>query len=503
MSADSLTRLEILTKGEHTKIIEWLSLINSFARQAEILRTRQPGTAEWILGDDCFTQWEAGSGRILWGRGIPGAGKTVLASVVVDHLQKKNVKKNIGVACIYLNHKETGTQTPSNLLASLLSQLVLDKTIASTSAVQIQKMFQQHSPKRTRPELAEISEILSLVVAEWSKVYIIVDGLDEYPVDDQKTLLEHLTAMGVCLMLTSRHNVTLPNIDAETFDIRGTKQDIQKYVEEQITHSSDLRSIIGSSGLSQDIIEKIVCNADGMFLLARLHVASFKACTTIAKIREKLKNLTGDLDGAYNEAIDRINHQHEQRKKLALSVLTWVANAKRLLTVPELQNAVAVKPDANSFDPENCPEISIILTACAGLVIVDQQSERVRLVHATTQKYLDDSNLFPEAHTEITRTLLKYMACDNILQYALHNQDFLFPDIETPPLLEYSFYCLLHAVGPPEAELRNAIVNFLEQADMWYTFWRPQSGSPPLGLILIGQNLLHLCWLLQHLTCRR
>ncbi|KAJ7026032.1 hypothetical protein C8F04DRAFT_879243, partial [Mycena alexandri] len=107
-------------------ILNWLSPINFFLRQADISQMRTKGTGKWLRADPIFEKWESGSGSTLWCRGIPGAGKTVLASMVVDYLGTQFTGKNIGVACIYLNHKEVGSQTPSRLLAGLWRQLVLD-----------------------------------------------------------------------------------------------------------------------------------------------------------------------------------------------------------------------------------------------------------------------------------------------------------------------------------------------------------------------------------------
>ncbi|KAJ7800176.1 hypothetical protein B0H14DRAFT_1695342 [Mycena olivaceomarginata] len=67
---------------ERKEIIEWLSPINFFLRHADISQARQHGTGGWLLADPHFQEWEAGSGRTLWCHGIPGAGKTVLASMV-------------------------------------------------------------------------------------------------------------------------------------------------------------------------------------------------------------------------------------------------------------------------------------------------------------------------------------------------------------------------------------------------------------------------------------
>jgi hypothetical protein len=47
--------------------------------------------------------------------------------MVVDHLSAAfRNNKDIGVACIYLNHKEADQQPPLRLLAGLWRQLVLD-----------------------------------------------------------------------------------------------------------------------------------------------------------------------------------------------------------------------------------------------------------------------------------------------------------------------------------------------------------------------------------------
>ncbi|KAJ7117136.1 hypothetical protein C8R44DRAFT_596639, partial [Mycena epipterygia] len=101
------------------KILQWMSPLNSFQRQADVLSKWQPGTGGWFLTSPEFRDWESGCGKNLWCRGMPGAGKTVLASLVVHHLEHQSQSKNIGVACIYLNYKEAESQTPHNLLGSL------------------------------------------------------------------------------------------------------------------------------------------------------------------------------------------------------------------------------------------------------------------------------------------------------------------------------------------------------------------------------------------------
>jgi hypothetical protein len=62
--------VECSSAAERTRIIDWLSPINFFLRQADISNVRQPGTGEWLLADPHFQEWKNGSGRTLWCRGI-------------------------------------------------------------------------------------------------------------------------------------------------------------------------------------------------------------------------------------------------------------------------------------------------------------------------------------------------------------------------------------------------------------------------------------------------
>jgi hypothetical protein len=150
------------------------------------------------------------------------------------------------------------------------------------------------------------------------------------------------------------------------------------------------------------------------FLLAKLHLESLAAKPTIKAIRDTLKHLPKGLSDTYDIVMLRIDGQSEEDRKVAHSALTWVANAKRPLTIEELRTALAIEPDARQLDKDNLMDIAIILAACAGLVIIDKRYSIVRLVHYTTQEYLDkiQAEKFPDAQTNITHTLLTFLASD-------------------------------------------------------------------------------------------
>lgn len=56
-------------------------------------------------------------------------------------------------------------------------------------------------------------------------------------------------------------------------------------------------------------------------------------------------------------------------------------DAKRTLTVAELEHALAVEIETSEFDETNIADIEQLTSYCCGLVIVDEQTSNVTLVH--------------------------------------------------------------------------------------------------------------------------
>jgi hypothetical protein len=185
--------------------------------------------------------------------------------MIVDHLGTQFTGKNIAVACIYLNHKEVDNQTPSRLLAGLWRQLVLDRDIGPIA----ENLYKQHREKGTAPSLEQVVDMLISSLKEFSKVFVIIDALDEYPEFERLILLRHLAAIGgnVNLMITSRPHISLEPFsftDLETLDIQATPDDLQEYLKAQICTSRLFQHVEGLPELQEEIHAKIIGAADGM-----------------------------------------------------------------------------------------------------------------------------------------------------------------------------------------------------------------------------------------------
>lgn len=110
----------------------------------------------------------------------------------------------------------------------------------------------------------------------------------------------------------------------------------------------------------------------------------------------------------------RIEAQVPDRRELAKRVLSWITCAKRQLSKIELQNALAVELGELKFHDDNLPEINDMVSACAGLVTVDEESQTIRLVHYTANEYFKRSwtRWFPEAHRDIATICVTYLSFD-------------------------------------------------------------------------------------------
>jgi hypothetical protein len=74
-----------------------------------------------------------------------------LSSSIVEHLTAQAKTKDLGVACIYFNHKETEVQTLENLLAGLWRQLILRKPLGSAA-----QLYEQNIEQKTRPSYEDM-----------------------------------------------------------------------------------------------------------------------------------------------------------------------------------------------------------------------------------------------------------------------------------------------------------------------------------------------------------
>jgi len=268
---EGIDRLSRRQDDQHRRaIVDWLTPVDYALQQSDFITRRQEGTGQWLLDSNEFQKWLNQSGQTLFCPGIPGAGKTIITSIIVEHLYTKfQNDASTGIAYLYCNYRQQQEQKPVDLLASLLKQLVQEQPSMPES---MKSLYERHKDKRTRPSFDEISKVLYFVILDYSRAFIIIDALDECQVFDGgrgKFLSEifNLQAKtGTSLFATSRY---IPEVMKEfkgsvSLEIRASDEDMQKYLD---GHMSELPSfILRSHDLQEEIKTEIVKAADGMYV---------------------------------------------------------------------------------------------------------------------------------------------------------------------------------------------------------------------------------------------
>jgi hypothetical protein len=137
--------------------------------------------------------------------------------------------------------------------------------------------------------------------------------------------------------------------------------------------------------------------------------------TSIAKRREALVKVPKNLDDAYQVTIDRIKRQVPARSNQGMDVLKGTYFTERQLTISELRHAISASNcTSDTFGPHDLPFEKSLIDCCYGLVIIDQESSFIRLVHKSLQDSLDkqhgNNQLFENGHCDISLTCIRYMS---------------------------------------------------------------------------------------------
>jgi len=257
-----------IEKDEDIRILHWLTPVDYGPQQSDYISRRQAGTGHWLVDSAEFQAWLKSDKKTLFCTGIPGAGKTIMSSIVVDQLSVKfENDPSVGTAYIYCSYKEQQMQKPEDLLSSLLKQLAQQRPTMPTN---VERLFTRHEAKKTRPLLKEIIEALDSTIRLYSKIFVVIDALDEcYELkgDGDNGLLSAVSNLQnqtpLHLFATSRHveKITSRFRGCMFKEIRAQDDDVLRYVNARMPQL--LQSQISKHPEVQDTVRKNITKAAG------------------------------------------------------------------------------------------------------------------------------------------------------------------------------------------------------------------------------------------------
>ncbi|KAK3312544.1 hypothetical protein B0H66DRAFT_644720 [Apodospora peruviana] len=393
----------------------FLDLLDSLEGDFTTLQLlKQPGSCQWFTKKSCFTSWQAGRAPgILWLMGRPAAGKSVLASHVIELLQPPKA------FCSYFifKHGEAGKSTLSECFRSLAFQMAMQDEMVRDTLLRLASdgLVWDRTDDASVWRRLFTSTIFRL--PSISRHFWVVDGVDE---------CTHFNAF-----FTKRFLATLP----EGFRMFATSRGLEEiergvaalgssraqvYALSEADTMEDMRLFLTTRltelGRFDDVedrdcmCEKVLGKSSGSFLWTRLVLQEFENMWTEEGMDDVLREVPADLHQLYSRMVHSI--EVDRRKlELARSILTCVVLASRPLSVDELR--CIVKLDVNQT-LQNV--VKAIPDLCGQLVFIDQV-DHVHLIHETAREFLivEDPErqlviVKRDGHTRLAGLLLQYLS---------------------------------------------------------------------------------------------
>ncbi|SJL02929.1 uncharacterized protein ARMOST_06270 [Armillaria ostoyae] len=409
--ADAEKAADILAKRLRVQnVVNWLEPLNSRAKLREVRERRQLGTCEWLLSHPRFASWYS-SGSFLWMNGIPGNGKTLLTSFVIDHLKKRVMtRSDETVLFAFADFQDARSTDVVVLLRTLLVQL-LDHCkpkdfIEDPDFAELEKTMQRHSTDRPRVIQHLVGLLGGKASAPWKRVFIVIDALDECAQGNRResiAAIRNLASAGskFSVFVTSRREQDIVDVLSRVPTIslvnetQKVKDDIRGFIEVKMNKSYLSLARLPEpvrARISSTLLEK----ANGMFRLVDCQLQSLAEAKFEKEINEILQNLPADLNSMYERILQNVKEQGQEAVK---RTLWWLVGSHRQLRLAELMEAIMVETGRDSPNTDlKLLAGENLLEMCSSLVRHDAETDILTLSHASVQDFLFSDYLKGTAH---------------------------------------------------------------------------------------------------------
>jgi ankyrin repeat protein len=181
------------------------------------------------------------------------------------------------------------------------------------------------------------------------------------------------------------------------------------------------------------------------FLFARYCADRLCVIDTKSQLSKELRDLqqsSGNRDYAamYEDIIERIRKQPKPAAELAFRILCWLTMAWRVLSIEELRVAVSVERNQYTLDPDDLRTPERLIEVCAGLAVMDKETNTVRLHHATVREYLLETPdiLPPDPNWVLVETCATYLSFDIFKDGACPTENEFLARLSSCPLLHFA-----------------------------------------------------------------
>jgi ankyrin repeat protein len=409
-----------------------------------------PGTLKWFLHKELVSSWISNEeSSLIWIRGSPGQGKTVLSKFILDHLEElAKPHESVKVVYFFFSDRDERFRTVSSILRSLLKQFLTTSNLFRY----VSDIVETDSSTDSEDTLWEILEAI-FHAPIFSKIYCIIDALDECDEGSREWLLSRIVRLAEAsaqkqrrvlkLFVTSRPvmDITRKLNSFLCVDLRANPGDLKLLVDSRVATLSNL-----GTELQEYAAKSLLSGAEQTFLWVSIVLRQLSKISlpSVAEISRIIETSPTDLDELYRTIMDRIMKGNTNQQKL----LAWVVYGQRPLTLKELKAALATQIDCRNKASTEKYQITLSAKTIAedAGVILEITHGKVHLIHQSAKDFLLKNGQLKSArfcndkdpNIYLAKVCIAYLSFEDFETGPCRDEQALATRKEQYPLLHYA-----------------------------------------------------------------
>jgi hypothetical protein len=358
----------------------------------------------WILENSDFQRWRNDQqSRLLWIKGDPGKGKTMLLCGIINEL-KKSMAETALLSYFFCQATDSRINNATAVLRGLM-YLLIDQQPSLISHI---RKKHDHAGKTLFEDAnawIALSGIFINILQDPSldSTYFIIDALDECVADLPK-LLDFIVRNSsvsprVKWIISSRNDTNIERRlqldDSGTrlsLELKENAKQVSRAVNTYIDHClSELSEIHHNKHLRDLVQEKMQFKANGTFLWVSLVMKELKDVMSW-EVLQVLDEVPRELKDMYHRMMEQIKRLPRQYPELCRQVLSIIIAAYRPLHLQELHVLSGLPTQVQNVNQST----TIIVKMCGSFLTI--RDDNVYIIHQSARDFLSKEashDIFP------------------------------------------------------------------------------------------------------------
>ncbi|KAF1992897.1 HET-domain-containing protein [Amniculicola lignicola CBS 123094] len=432
----------------------------------------------WILGNADFQRWrDDQQSRLLWVKGDPGKGKTMLLCGVIEELKKSTPGL---LSFFFCQATDSRINSATAVLRGLLYSLV---TQQPSLVSHLRNKYDQAGPSVFKDANAwvALSDIFTNMIRDpdLKMACLVVDALDEC-VSDLPKLLDLVICTST---LSARMHIEqkLRGVDARarlSLELKENAEQVSRAVNVYIEDKLSSLDLLQDDGLRDQVKNILRRKANGMFLWVALVVQELKGPESWDPL-QVVEEAPPGLHQLYDRIIEQIKQLKQRNSEICRLLLSTACVAYRPLYLAEIGSLCGLLGQISVLTRN----VRMFATMCSSFLAV--RDDQVYLIHQSAKDYLSDKTrdtIFPSQgrmHYNIFSRSLKLMS--NALKHNMYD---------------------LNAPGFPIDKVEVPVDNPLATIRYLYVHWADHLYTQDKDVIKVFIQNKYLYWLEALSLCR-